>query len=114
MVEPEAVEILPTLFEQEALDRIAFECQQRVFASQSLDRCDRLEPHKTIVVSQRVDQDIYRMLARDARERGRDVPSDPDVLFWIGQEVVEDINDGGTVPDERFTRTTLETAAAEQ
>ena len=85
-----------------------------MFTSQLLDGRHDLEPQESVRVVHQVDQDVHGGLTRNPGQRGWNMSPYPDVFFGVREEVLEDVDDAWTVPDERLTSTALEPSIPEQ
>ena len=83
-------------------------------APQLLHGGEYFEAQEAISVPHHLDEDVHRSLARDACKRCRDVPPHPNVLIWILQEVLEDVDDRLAVTHQRLPRAALEVPVAQE
>ena len=86
----------------------------RRVAAQPFQRRHDLVSQEAVRFPERGGQHVDGLLARDQRERCRNVPADPDVFFRLAHEVRERVDHRFAVADEHGPRLSLQPPMAQQ
>ena len=102
------------LMQNLTLDDRAIQLQIAALAADTLDRGTGLETEESIGVLESRCQHVERALCRNQPQRGRHMPSHPDILLRVAEEVRQRIDHVVAVADEHLSCITLQQPVAQE